>query len=290
MKNLKLHSCYAIASAVVLGVAACSNGGGDSTRFAAPTGPSADLIAVTRTAQVCKIGPVGTYDFSASATGNDNVGDNFLGTSFSINVIVADLPTCVTVFTRINAEPDNTGSDAPAAIAVTELAHTGTTLQSLTATDGATPTIISGATATMYINGFHDAVATYTNVPVHVAGCTYTQGWYKNHTTQWPSGFSPNTIFDGGLSWINLYKTPPKGSQYIILAHQYMTALMNIANGASVPADVQTALDKAAAYFAAGGNGAGSGDITGVAAILDAYNNGLAAGGPAHCADEVIVL
>ncbi len=56
---------------------------------------------------------------------------------------------------------------------------------------------------------------------------------------------------------------------------------MNKASGASVPADVQTALNKAAAYFAGGGNGTGSGDITGVAAILDAYNNGFK--GPGHC-------
>jgi hypothetical protein len=112
-------------------------------------------------------------------------------------------------------------------------------------------------------------------------GCTYTQGWYKNHTSQWPAGFSPTASFDGWGTWINLYNTPPKkGNEYIQLAHQYMTALMN-ASGASVPANVQVALDKAAAYFAAGGAGTGSGDIAGVAAILDAYNNGFT--GPGHC-------
>ena len=292
MNNRKLNSCYALASAMVLGAAACSAGGGDATL--SPTSPRfhEETVQVLRTAQVCKVGPVGTYDFSASATGNDNAGDSQVS-NFSIPVTVAGSPTCVTVFTRINAEPDNTGADAPAAVTVTELAHAGTTLQNLTATDGATPSVINGATVTMYINGFHDATATYTNVADHVppptGGCTYTQGWYKNHTSKWPTGFAPSTSFDGWLSWINLYNTPPKGSQYIILAHQYMTALMNVASGASVPPAVQTALDAAAAYFAAGGNGAGSGNIAGVAGVLDAYNNGLAAGGPAHCSDEVIV-
>ena len=96
------------------------------------------------------------------------------------------------------------------------------------------------------------------------------------------AGFSPNDIFDGGLSWINLYNTPPKkGDKYIQLAHQYMTALMNVANGAAVPPAVQTALDAAASYFAAGGPGAGSGNFVGLNGILDDYNNGLT--GPGHC-------
>lgn len=286
MMNLKVQLSYALASAVVLGVAACSNGGGDSTsRFASPTGPSFVVTPVPpQTATVCKIGPVGTYDFSASATENDNPGDNLLGASFSINVTVAGVPRCVTVFTRVNADPVGV-ADAEAAIAVTELPHAGTTLQSVVDSGGARAGVISGATATIYVNGYHSAKVTYTNVANPVTGgCTYTQGWYKNHTSEWPAGFSPDARFDGGLTWINLYNTPPKGGNaYIQLAHQYMTALMNVAGGASVPASVQTALDAAAAYFAAGGNNAGSGDITGVAAILDAYNNGLAAGGPAHC-------
>jgi hypothetical protein len=287
MINLKRTSCYALASAVVLGVAACSTGETSPTGLRAPTSPRYVVGPVPdQTAVVCKVGPVGTYDFSASNSGGANTGDVFLGTSFSLTVTDAAVPACVTVFTRVNG--DNI-SDAPAAIAVTELAHAGTSLQSVVDSGGAVAGIISGATATVYVNGFHSAKVTYTNI-ADAVGCTYTQGWYKNHTTQWPTGFSPNDIFDGGLSWIDLYNTPPKkGNAYIQLAHQYMTALMNVANGASVPASVQTALDAAAAYFAAGGDNAGSGDITGVASILDAYNNGLAAGGPAHCSDEVIV-
>ena len=119
---------------------------------------------------------------------------------------------------------------------------------------------------------------------VRESGCTVTLGWYKNHTSSWPSGtLTPSTVFDGGATLITILNTPPKGSQYLILAHQYITALLNIQGGASVPSDVQTALNTAAAYFAGGGAGAGDPnvDITGVAAILDNYNNGLI--GPGHC-------
>jgi hypothetical protein len=164
MTNLKLHSCYALASAVVLGVAACSNGGGDTTRFAAPTGPSADLLLVPQTAVVCKVGPVGTYDFSASATGNDNTGDLLLGASFSLTVTDAAVPACVTVFTRTNSELDAGGADAPAAVVVTELAHAGTSLQSVVDSGGAVAGTTVGAVATVYVNGFHSAKVTYTNV------------------------------------------------------------------------------------------------------------------------------
>ena len=121
---------------------------------------------------------------------------------------------------------------------------------------------------TIAVNAFHSASTTFTNVPV--GGCTFTQGWYKNHTTQWPTGYSPNDLFDGVPSWIILYNTPPKkGNAYIQLAHQYMTALMNVANGAAVPPAVRTALSAAAAYFAGGGNGAGGNtNIDGDAGIL----------------------
>ena len=133
---------------------------------------------------------------------------------------------------------------------------------------------------TVSVNAFHGDKATFFNKAVHVAGCTYTQGWYKNHaTTQQWGGLSPNALFYNGVSWINLYNPPPKGSQYIILAHQFMTTTLNIQKGASVPPAVQAAYDAAKTYFTTSG---GTIDPN-WATILDEYNNGLAANGPAHC-------
>ena len=282
MKTLKLTASMVLSCAAVIGIAACSTNGTDgSSRFAAPTGPRLDVVSA-QTGQLCKSGPVGTYNFDLVFGGSANTNDVQATTPVALQVTDAAVPVCTYVFTR--TEFAGGIVDPAATIQITEQAAPGTGLQNISASGGAAPEVIDQANRriTISVNAFHSATTTFTNIAI--GGCTFTQGWYKNHTTQWPTGFSPNDIFDGGLTWINLYNTPPKkGNEYIQLAHQYMTALMNIANGASVPAAVQTALDAAAAYFVAGGAGAGSGNITGVAAILDAYNNGLAAGGPAHC-------
>ena len=287
MSSSKSRAYRTLVSAMTVGLAACSNSAGDAaSRIAAPSDASRHEAAVMSTATVCKAGssPSGSYSFSTVNTGTTNNGDVL--TSPVVLVVVNGGPdVCAPVFTR--SESAGQFSDAPAILTITEAAAAGTTLGNITYanSEALTPVIdLEGRKITVGLNAFHQATATFFNVADHVAeGCTYTQGWYKNPKHQWPAGFSRDAQFDGGLSWINLYNTPPKGSAYIQLAHQYMTAQMNIASGASVPADVQVAYDKATAYFAAGGAGAGSGDIAGVAAILDAYNNGVAVGGPAHC-------
>jgi hypothetical protein len=275
MKSLKAQSWY-LASAAVIGIAACSTSG-DATRLA-PTGVALDVSVSPQTAQLCKSGPVGTYGFTVSNSGTSNSGDVLVAAP-SITITDAASPVCTTVFTR--SQYAGGASDNPAIITIVENAAPGTLLTQISTTGSAaySPVVnLAARSAKVGVNAFHGATATFVNVPVPVQGCTYTQGWYKNHTSSWPAGFSPNDQFYGsGKTWIQLYNTPPKGSQYIILAHQYMTALMNAA-GASVPADVQDAMDKAETYFTTG-----TGGITGVAAILDAYNNGLAAGGPGHC-------
>jgi len=280
MKTLKLTASLVLSCAAAIGIAACSNGTDGSSRLS-PTSPSRVSI-VGQTGQLCKVGPVGSYTFDLVFGGSANAGDIQGSTPVTLQVTDAAVPVCTYVFTRVQSSGGDT--DPAATIQITEQAAAGTGLQSITTGGGAAAPVVDQANrrVTISVNAFHSATTTFTNIAI--GGCTFTQGWYKNHTTQWPSGFSPNDVFDGGLTWINLYNTPPKkGNEYIQLAHQYMTALMNVANGASVPPAVQTALDAAAAYFALGGAGAGSGDITGVAAILDAYNNGLASGGPAHC-------
>lgn len=281
MKILKLSARYALVSAAVIGIGACSTGGTDgSSSLLSPTGGSLAVTPAPQTGQLCKSGPVGTYNFDLVYGGSTNSNDATVSTPVSLQVTDAAVPVCTTVFTR--TEWSGADFDPAKSIQITEQAAAGTGLQDISTGGGAAAAVIDepNRRITIFVNAFHSATTTFTNVAV--GGCTFTQGWYKNHTTQWPTGFSPNDIFDGGLSWINLYKTPPKGGNaYIQLAHQYMTALMNVANGAAVPPAVQTALNAAAAYFAAGGAGAGSGNIDGVAAILDDYNNGLT--GPGHC-------
>jgi hypothetical protein len=158
--------------------------------------------------------------------------------------------------------------------------------------------------------------ATYTgDVPPRpcdqVFGCTLTQGYWQNHPEDWPAGFSPSDTFFlatkqvcvancGGNPNDDVYETPPASwadvlaaavnlSQgYYQLAHQYIAAVLNIANGASVPDGVQDTLDLAAPWLAANAPSActASGSCglqKDWAAVLDEYNNGVYPGGPPHC-------
>jgi hypothetical protein len=161
----------------------------------------------------------------------------------------------------------------------------------------ATPTtttpfsFVNGVTE-VTVNSFHGATITFFNV-ARDEGCTFTQGWYKNPKHVWPAGsIQRGTSFDGGASAINVLNTPPAGNHYYILAHQYLTALLNIQGGAS-GSDITTALAQAAAYFAVASPanplpaGYTKASISALATTLDNFNNGIT--GPGHCDDEVIL-
>ena len=126
--------------------------------------------------------------------------------------------------------------------------------------------------------------ATTSFTETETSGCTLTQGYWKNHTDNWPAGYDPNADFFGGDSWITVLQTPPKhGNAYYILAHQYIAAVLNGASGASTTPDVDAAISGAEAYF--GGGSASRDQLIAWANTLDEYNNGLASGGPSHCGD-----
>jgi hypothetical protein len=288
MINLKLGSIAALGASLAL-VVACAGGAGDaSSPLKAPGAASRVLTSATAAGQagdgvanqgeveVCKYGTAAQFDVS-------------LGTATPIRYSLAAGECKVVAVDFSQNQTANT-------VTVSEVASSSYNLLSIQRTDiqfavGTTTDIVGTPFLTTdpvaaRVNYYHGTLLVYHNEAVVIppGHCTYTQGWYKNHTSSWPSGsLTPNTVWDGGLTIINLFNTPPKGSQYIILAHQYITALLNIQGGSSVPAAVQTALNTAAAYFAGGGNGAGdsSVDITGVSTILDNYNNGLT--GPGHC-------
>ena len=288
MKHLKLGSVVAAGASLAL-VMACAGGGDTSSPLLSPGVASHVLTSAQSVGdpgdgqpnqgevEVCKYGTDATFNVVAG------------GQQSTIGVANG---TCKVV--ALDFSTNNTANS----VTVTEVSDPSYALQSVQLTTiqfqvntqidvVGTPTNVQDG-QTVAVNAFHGALLVYHNNPVTPppGHCTYTQGWYKNHTSSWPSGsLTPNTVWDGGKTIIDLFNTPPKGSQYIILAHQYITALLNIQGGSTVPPAVQTALDTAAAYFAGGGPGAGDPnvDITGVATILDNYNNGLALNGPAHC-------
>ena len=172
-KRLKMQSGIASLMAA-LGIVACSTGGGDGSRFAAPTGLSADVAPVAQTATVCKTGPAGTYNFTASNGGSTNSNDVLVPT-FSITVVDPNLPpVCTTAFTR--TEWAGGQVDPSALITVTELAAPGTTLADITTTNtGAPPAVINvpNRKVTVGINAFHHETATFFNEAVTPESCDF---------------------------------------------------------------------------------------------------------------------
>lgn len=121
-------------------------------------------------------------------------------------------------------------------------------------------------------------------------GCTLTQDYWKNHTGEWPSPYSPAAAFYlSGQNWADVFATSPNGSGYYILAHQFMAAKLNIANGAGTPSGILTALGDAESFFTTSTPAScttqnfNCNQQKATAAVLDDYNNGTYVGGPPHC-------
>ena len=125
-----------------------------------------------------------------------------------------------------------------------------------------------------------------------IKGCVRTQGYWGNKPgVVWPAPYSRDALFFGsGLTLQQIFDAPVRGSGYLILAKQYLAAVLNYAAGASAPASIITALNEASALFSSGTTPASCGpglcqEQIALAAILDSYNNGVYPGAPGHCPD-----
>ncbi|KAA3437594.1 hypothetical protein [Rufibacter hautae] len=137
-------------------------------------------------------------------------------------------------------------------------------------------------------------------IPPKEYGCTYTQGYWKNHATgkkrdaTW-GNLANSTFYGSGMTYLQLFNTPPKGGNaYINLAHQYMAAKLNLMQASSTP-EVDAAFAAATAYFSAMSGGSYRNTISNPYTtvdrntllrwkdILGAYNEGKI--GPGHCDD-----
>ncbi|MBC5993626.1 hypothetical protein [Pontibacter cellulosilyticus] len=143
--------------------------------------------------------------------------------------------------------------------------------------DGANRSVGSGAI---------DNINFCVNIPDQPTGCTRTQGYWKNHATgkkanpAWGS-LHDDMFFNSGMTYLQILNAAPKGGDaYIILAHQYIAAKLNVAAGASMPANVLTVYNNATTYFN-GGSSPSRSTLIQWAEILDAYNNGRM--GVPHC-------
>ncbi len=172
----------------------------------------------------------------------------------------------------------------------------------------AVPNTASFVTNTTQATGSNTATINITNQDC-VLGCTLTQGYWKTHSKYGPAKSDPTwnllqpsgpdtTFFYSGKTWYQAFWTPPAGGNaYWVLAHQYEAAVLNQLNGASLPSQVQTALNQAYGLFNnptntpayIGGlksNNALRQQFISLAAILDMYNNGKYPGGPLHCSED----
>src|SRR5690606_11871865 len=84
---------------------------------------------------------------------------------------------------------------------------------------------------------------------VQVKPCTYTQGYWKTHNAYakqkhkqhpWPLWEDNVGCGDTWYNWLR--DVPNGGDHWLILGHQWITALLNQAQGAPVPQNVEEAI------------------------------------------------
>lgn len=118
-------------------------------------------------------------------------------------------------------------------------------------------------------------------------GCTYTQGYWKNHEEAWPVDNltlgSENYIIS---ELLQILDEPVQGNGLVSLAHQLIAAKLNIANGAD-PTPIADAVASSDALIGAliippiGAGYLSPANTSNLVTLLDAYNNGLL--GVPHC-------
>jgi hypothetical protein len=126
--------------------------------------------------------------------------------------------------------------------------------------------------------------------------CVNTQGYWGNKPgVIWPSPYDRAALFyNSGLTFQDVLNTPPGGNGYIILAQQYIAAVLNQARGEDVPSGVQDIIDLSNTFFTSTSTPSAACPLNSSCGlqktwggILDNYNNGIYPGGPAHC-EEVV--
>ena len=119
--------------------------------------------------------------------------------------------------------------------------------------------------------------------------CTYTQGYWKNHSDVWPlQSLTLGAVSYSESQLLQILNRPAQGNGLVILAHQLIAAKLNIANGADPTAVQQFVIN--ADNMVGGlivppiGNGYLSPSQTSeLTDTLTEYNEGTI--GPGHCND-----
>jgi len=130
------------------------------------------------------------------------------------------------------------------------------------------------------------------NINVHcgVAGCTRTQGFWKNHEEDWAG----QSLMLGTRNYtqaelLSIFDTPVRGNGLISLSHQLIAAKLNAPPGTILPVSVATAMAAADAMIgglvvpSVGGGSLSTDSTSSLTSTLDQFNNGNTPGGPPHC-------
>jgi hypothetical protein len=279
-------------------VAACSD-------TSSPAGPGSPLFAVnapattSRNLNLCKDFDPDDAVIEATFTISVNRHNAFADPApFDVSLNDGE---CVLIWNNPDIGPPQDPMDT---VTVTEHAITGYDTPTWTKTQTGSqigPLSGTGSVVQSVVGEGTGSVIIFTNKKtVVVTGCTLTQGYWKTHSSYGPApndpkwltgGNSPdNAFFNSGKTWIQIWgiapgqgakQTPPIAGSYLQLAHQYMAAVLNIANGASAPQSVLDAIAGAETFFSTG-----TGFNSAWAGILASYNEGKI--GPGHCADQPI--
>jgi hypothetical protein len=120
-------------------------------------------------------------------------------------------------------------------------------------------------------------------------GCTFTQGYWKNHPDAWPVTAlmlgNPGVLYDQG-DLLAIFGAPAMGNGLISLAHQLIAAKLNIASGAD-PTAIQSSVTAADALIGSlvvppvGSGFLAPSATSALTTALDNYNQGTT--GPGHC-------
>lgn len=228
---------------------------------------------------VCVEGAAGAYSFSGAQIANNG------------NAPVITSPLAVNSGSCALLATDNDGVATVRVDEVSRPAGTAFLSGTLTEANGPTaqnpPNFIGPNPATLPVDARVGLewgariVLTYEEVP---EGCTFTQGWYKNH--DWDGSATLGTVAYTEAQLRAILDTPVKGNGLISLAHQLITAKLNIDGGADPSAISQAIADADALIGALVVPPIGSGylDPSVTSALVDAlsdFNEGIT--GPGHC-------
>jgi hypothetical protein len=157
--------------------------------------------------------------------------------------------------------------------------------------------VTSATSATTSIGGARipGAVVTFTNTAIAQPSCALTQGYWKNHESQWPAPYSPtaqwlnSTHKVNGVTWDGLMgMSVAGGNSYMQLAHQWIAATLNL--GGAIPSNpsVAAAMSQGEAWLQANTPASTNtvpniknAQATAWASTLDDFNNGNL--GTPHC-------